>query len=86
VIATSKCGEVVGAKMLSRLRGAMQGEVSIVFGSPNRGLDAILKEEGLLLSNLSDHIINTIPHQGTNTVRTEEAIFATLAMLNMIRR
>jgi len=49
-------------------------------------LDSILEEEGLLLSNLSDYIINTIPHQGTNTVRTEESISATLAMLNIIRR
>ena len=86
VIATSKRGEVVGVKMLSQLREAMQGEVSIAFGSPNRGLNAILEDEGLALSNLSDYIINTIPHQGTATVRTEEAIFATLAMLNTIRR
>ena len=86
VIATSKCGEVLGVKMLSGLGEAMQGEVSIAFGSPNRGLDSILEEEGLLLSNLSDYIINTIPHQGTNTIRTEEAISATLAMLNIIRK
>lgn len=86
VIATSKCGEVVDVKMLSKLRAVMKGDVSIVFGSPNRGLDDILKEEGLLLSNLANHIINTIPSQGTDTVRTEEAILATLAMLNIIRR
>jgi len=86
VIATSRCGEVVDVKMLSQLREAMKGEISIAFGSPNRGLDTILGEEGLLLSDLADHIINTIPNQGTNTVRIEEAILATLAMLNIIWR
>jgi hypothetical protein len=30
-------------------------------------------------------MINTIPHQGTETVRTEEAVFATLALLNLVR-
>ncbi len=86
VIATSRHGEVLSIKMLSRLEEAMQGEISIAFGSPNKGLDSILKEEGLLLSNLSDYIINTIPHQGTDTIRIEEAISTTLAMLNIIRR
>jgi hypothetical protein len=28
-------------------------------------------------------MINTIPHQGTETVRVEEAVFATLALLNL---
>jgi len=30
-----------------------------------------------------DFVVNTIPGQGTETVRTEEAVFASLAILNM---
>jgi len=29
-------------------------------------------------------MINTIPRQGTETVRTEEAVIATLALLNLV--
>ncbi len=31
-------------------------------------------------------ILNTIPNQRTETVRTEEALLATLAIFNLIRR
>ncbi|MEB2837263.1 MAG: hypothetical protein GSR80_000390 [Desulfurococcales archaeon] len=31
-----------------------------------------------------DYIINTVPNQGTLTVRTEEALHATLALLNAV--
>jgi predicted SPOUT superfamily RNA methylase MTH1 len=30
-----------------------------------------------------DFVVNTIPAQGTETVRTEEALLATLAILNV---
>ncbi|HNT72416.1 MAG TPA: putative RNA uridine N3 methyltransferase [Methanothrix sp.] len=30
-------------------------------------------------------VINTIPHQGTETVRLEEAIVATLSQVNLMR-
>ena len=33
----------------------------------------------------SYEMINTIPHQGTETFRLEEAVFATLALLNLVR-
>jgi len=33
-----------------------------------------------------DLILNTIPNQKTKTVRTEEAVLATLAIFNVIRR
>jgi predicted SPOUT superfamily RNA methylase MTH1 len=29
-------------------------------------------------------MINTIPHQGTETVRVEEAVLASLALLNLV--
>ena len=57
--------------------------VLVAFGAPSRGLHEIVQDEGLKLEDLSDFIINMVPNQGTVTVRTEEALFASLAVLNM---
>jgi len=39
-------------------------------------------QESLELSEITDFVVNTIPEQGTETVRTEEALYASLAILN----
>lgn len=57
--------------------------VLIAFGAPSRGLHEIVKDEGSRLENLCDFIVNTIPDQGTATVRTEEALLVTLAIFNV---
>ena len=55
----------------------------VAFGAPSRGLHEIVKDEGLRLEDVSDFVVNTIPDQGTATVRTEEALLATLTVLNL---
>jgi predicted SPOUT superfamily RNA methylase MTH1 len=45
-------------------------------------LSEIVGREGLSLSDLVDFVVNTMPFQGTETVRTEEALFSSLAVLN----
>jgi hypothetical protein len=55
------------------------GRTLVVFGSPRAGVDEIARIEGIELKGL---FLNFIPRQGTETVRTEEAIFAVLALLN----
>jgi predicted SPOUT superfamily RNA methylase MTH1 len=55
----------------------------ILFGAPARGLHEIAKDEGSNLNSLVDFVLNTVPGQGTETVRTEEALMATLAVLNI---
>jgi predicted SPOUT superfamily RNA methylase MTH1 len=55
--------------------------ILIAFGSPKRGLREIL---GNTYCDVFDFDFNAIPHQGTDTVRTEEAIAASLALLNHI--
>lgn len=55
----------------------------VLFGAPNRGLHEIAKDEGKNLNDLADFVLNTVPEQGTETVRTEEALLATLAVLNV---
>jgi predicted SPOUT superfamily RNA methylase MTH1 len=58
------------------------GSVLVLFGSPARGLHEIAQDEGINLDNFVDVVVNTVPSQGTETVRTEEALFATLAIFN----
>jgi methyltransferase len=58
-------------------------QILVAFGAPSRGLHEIAEDEGLNLADISDFIVNTVPNQGTVTVRTEEALFASLAIFNM---
>ncbi|NIO37572.1 S1 RNA-binding domain-containing protein [Candidatus Bathyarchaeota archaeon] len=57
--------------------------ILVAFGAPSQGLYEIVGKEGLNLEDIMDFVINTVPMQGTETIRTEEAIFASLAVLNM---
>ncbi len=57
--------------------------VLVAFGAPSRGLHEIARDEGANVNDLFDFMINTVPGQGTETVRTEEAFLASLAILNM---
>jgi predicted SPOUT superfamily RNA methylase MTH1 len=65
------------------LAWASANSILVVFGSPTRGLYEIAADEGLRLEKLLDFVVNTFPCQGTETVRTEEALLATLAILNV---
>jgi len=82
-IATSKHGVAFGAvteKMAERWRKA--DTVLMAFGAPTQGLYEIIRLEGLSLEEVVDFVVNTIPMQGTETVRTEEALIASLAIFN----
>jgi len=82
-IATSKYGtpftEIVG-KMVEKWEKASM--ILVAFGAPTHGLNEIAREEGLNLADIVDFVVNTIPEQGTETVRTEEALIASLAVLS----
>ncbi len=85
VIATSRWGtpitEVFGEMAF---RWAESRRPLIAFGSPTEGLAEILSREGLTVEEYADYVVNTVPDQGTETVRTEEALYATLAVINLI--
>jgi predicted SPOUT superfamily RNA methylase MTH1 len=85
VIATSRLGQRVDA-MLDQLRTSITGASSVLlaFGSPKRGLHETVAKEGMKLSTLATFTVNFVPHQGTQTVRTEEAVYSALALLNAI--
>ncbi|MCW4050384.1 MAG: RNA methyltransferase [Candidatus Bathyarchaeota archaeon] len=57
----------------------------IVFGSHKEGVHEIITREGKKAEDCFDYIVNTITEQGTETVRIEEAIHASLALLNTFK-
>ena len=82
VVATSRQGLTATPDLLRQTarQGRKRG-LEVVFGSPARGVDAFLSSETME----GCCVINTIPHQGTETVRLEEAIVATLSQVNLMR-
>lgn len=82
VVATSRQGTLATPDLLRQtVRQGRKHGLEVVFGSPARGVDAFLSSETME----GCCVINTIPHQGTETVRLEEAIFATLSQVNLMR-
>jgi methyltransferase len=83
-IATARVGDNfsdVASKIGAKWGGSQR--VLVVFGAPSRGLHEIAQDESLKLAEIADFVVNMVPRQGTVTVRTEEALLATLAILNM---
>ena len=84
IITTSKYGVPfmrVKDELVQKWRKAKRRIV--LFGSPSAGLYEILGLEGLNLDEIADFVVNTIPLQGVETVRTEEAVYASLAIFNL---
>jgi predicted SPOUT superfamily RNA methylase MTH1 len=82
-IATSKYGTNftdISDPVTRRLKHAEF--ILVAFGSPTQGLHKIVRQERVNLVDIVDFVINTVPRQGTETIRTEEALTATLAILN----
>ena len=57
----------------------------IVFGSYKEGVGEMIEREGRRPEEVFDYMINMISDQGTATVRTEEAVMSTLAILNTLK-
>ncbi|MEM0350814.1 MAG: putative RNA uridine N3 methyltransferase [Archaeoglobaceae archaeon] len=73
VIVTSRKGKV---PELREIRKA-----TFVFGNPREGVFEIMRRMGI---DMEVEAWNTIPGQGVRTVRLEEAILATLAIVNFV--
>ena len=84
-ISTSRGGKQV-REMLNdlTLRWKLSRRPLVLFGSPSEGVPEILAKEGTDLSKVVDFNLNMIPNQGVETVRTEEAILATMSILNLL--
>ena len=83
-IATAKVGDnfMDIAGKIDAKWGSSQ-RVLIAFGAPSRGLHEIADDDRVKLGEIADFVVNTVPGQGTVTVRTEEALLATLAIFNV---
>ncbi|MEW6592472.1 MAG: RNA methyltransferase [Candidatus Hadarchaeota archaeon] len=84
-VGTSRLGQ-----NLYELEKAIKGErarsTAVAFGGPYSGLRKICERQGTDVEGLFDLLVNTVPGQGTATVRAEEALVATLSLLNAFRK
>lgn len=67
------------------LKSTIAGTQSVlaVFGGPGHGILEFFKKEREDVKSHIDFWVNTIPDQGTETVRLEEALFTSLGLLNI---
>ena len=81
-VATSRLGDPLAGKV-EVFRSSIRGRtgIKLIFGSPFRGLFDIVGKE---LRSVSDFVLNLFPDQHVETVRTEEAIFAGLELVNVL--
>ena len=79
VIGTSKYAPNINS-ILNEVQTSIKqaSHVAILFGGPYSGINSLINERKL------DFEINTVPCQGTETVRTEEAVISTLSILNIL--
>ena len=89
-IATSRLGTPLTLGRLERLSARIAEDgYTVAFGSPGRGLpdicDVAPDANGVVEPDGTgfDRWLNTVPNQGSATVRTEEAMFASLAPLSL---
>lgn len=85
VIATSKHGRNVN-ECIDELNDEWEkaNSILIIFGSPAHGVDEHLLKENIITEDMTNFKINMIPDQGVETVRTEEAVNASLSILNLL--
>ena len=83
-VATSKRGvPFVNVAEKIREKWKKANTILVAFGAPTQGLYEIVKNEGLNLDDVVDFVVNAVPTQGTETIRTEEALIVSLTILNM---
>lgn len=87
VIATSRKGKPITTArddLMQRWRSSRK--TLVAFGAPTQGLYEIFNREHTKLDDVADFVVNTITDQATETVRTEEAVYAMLSILNTFDR
>lgn len=85
-IGTSRNGENLNEAVKGIKSNDTEKVLTVAFGGPYEGLFEICERQGVNPDDLFDNIINSVPGQGTETVRSEEALAATLASLNLLVR
>ncbi|MDH5806559.1 MAG: RNA methyltransferase [Candidatus Methanomethylicaceae archaeon] len=85
IISTSRLGTPINL-VIDKIKNILKlgKKIAILFGSPYEGLHEILKKESIDINSISDLIVNMVPNQGTVTIRTEEALIISLAIISII--
>ncbi len=84
-ISTSRRGRIVREALNDlTLRWKSSRRPLVLFGSPSQGVPEILAKEGADITKMVDFNLNMIPNQAVETIRTEEAVLATLSILNLL--
>jgi hypothetical protein len=84
-LGTSRFGDDLSGA-IEDMKDDKVNKLAVIFGGPYFGLFEICERQGIDVKEVFDAMVNTIPDQGTATVRTEEALMATLALLNLLLR
>ncbi len=81
LLLTGREGKPIG-DALNELAGLVgSGDVTVVFGSPKRGVEELMRDEGI---DVGGHtFVNFVPRQGVRTIRLEEAIVSVLSIVNL---
>lgn len=82
-IISTKKGTHVEEELISRIN-SVEGSLSVIFGSPDNDPDEIAEKEGWDIRRLNHYDFNSAPLQGVRSIRTYEALFITLAILNSV--
>lgn len=86
IIATSRLGRELSLDYLQKLREELLARncIAVLFGSPYRGLYAMFESLNKSLDECVDAVLNTLPKQGTVSIRSEEALHSTLTIINLL--
>ena len=81
VIGTSRYAEPI-TSILDEVKHKIKDakHLAILFGGPYSGLHELIQGR----KNIIDLEVNTVPSQGTKTIRTEEAVLITLSAFNLL--
>jgi len=84
LIGTSRMGGTI-TEIAEELSATLRDSEStlILFGGPREGLQEIFEDEGVE-QNPVKFTVNFAPNQGVRTIRTEEAVYITLGILNFL--
>jgi hypothetical protein len=86
IICASKKGVMI-YEAEERLRQIMReaDKIITIFGGPKLDIDEIASLSGVDANKYCEETINFIPRQGVESVRTEEAIYIVLSILNYLK-
>jgi predicted SPOUT superfamily RNA methylase MTH1 len=86
VVLTSRWGRPLTEKWSELVQAIWRAEsILLVFGTPRHGISEILEKEKARPADISGYVLNMFPGQWTTTIRSEEALFGTLSILNLAK-